>query len=132
MEKTAIQTEHVGSFMKLGKHSPGNRRWVQEGKVKNPVASRSAKSEGRSSPGNEGGGVQVLAEKMKELELMGSADMEHVLDLEEALHYYSLLTTPVFLDIVHKFFMDIYSEFSMARQPARMNNSKRRFSSMEF
>lgn len=127
-----MPTEHAGNFMKFGKHSPSNRRWEQEGKVKKPVASHSAKSEGHSSPGDEDGGVLDLAEKMKELELMDLGDVEHVLDLEEALHYYSLLTSPVFLDIVHKFFMDIYSEFSVAREPIRMNSSKRRFGSMEF
>ncbi|KAK7261819.1 hypothetical protein RIF29_28140 [Crotalaria pallida] len=60
---------------------------------------------------NEGG--LVLAQKMKEFEMMmESGDVEHELDIEEALHYYSRLTSPVYLDIVDKFFMDMHSEFS--------------------
>ncbi|KAK3426615.1 hypothetical protein EUGRSUZ_F03026 [Eucalyptus grandis] len=132
MEKSPMRPDHAGSFMRFGNHGPGNRRWEREGKVEKPVASHPAKSEGHSSPGDEDGGFLVLAQKMKELELMDLGDVEHLLDLEEALHYYSHLTSPVFLDIVHKFFMEIYSEFSTVREPIRTNNSKRRSRSMEF
>lgn len=53
-------------------------------------------------------GVHVLAQKMKEMEMMDNVgDVEHLLDIEEALHYYSRLTSPVYLDIVDKFFMDM-------------------------
>ncbi|OIW09096.1 hypothetical protein TanjilG_16323 [Lupinus angustifolius] len=58
-------------------------------------------------------GSKVLAQKMKELEMIESGDIEHELDIEEALHYYSRLTSPVYLDIVNKFFMDMKSEFSL-------------------
>ncbi|MED6204795.1 hypothetical protein PIB30_012295 [Stylosanthes scabra] len=54
-----------------------------------------------------------LAKKMKELEMMDSSDVEHVLDIEEALHYYSRLKSPVYLDIVDKFFMDMHTEFNV-------------------
>lgn len=60
-----------------------------------------------------GGGARVLAQKMKEMEMMDAGDVEHLLDIEEALHYYSRLTSPVYLDIVDKFFMDMHSEFSV-------------------
>ncbi|KAF8025575.1 hypothetical protein BT93_F2421 [Corymbia citriodora subsp. variegata] len=132
MEKSPMRPDHAGSFMKFGKHSPGNKRWGQEGRVEKLGASRSVRSEGRSSLEDEDGGVLVVVKKMKELKLMDLDDVEHVLDLEEALHYYSHLTCPVFLDIVHKFFTEIYAEFSMAREPIRTNKSKRRFGSMEF
>ncbi|KAL4292294.1 hypothetical protein HN51_026564 [Arachis hypogaea] len=55
----------------------------------------------------------ALAKKMKELEMMDSGDVEHVLDIEEALHYYSRLTSPVYLDIVDKFFIDMQNEFNV-------------------
>ncbi|XP_016169518.1 uncharacterized protein LOC107612229 [Arachis ipaensis] len=55
----------------------------------------------------------ALAKKMKELEMMDSGDVEHVLDIEEALHYYSRLTSPVYLDIVDKFFIDMHNEFNV-------------------
>jgi len=58
-------------------------------------------------------GGNELAQKMKELEMMDTGDVEHVLDIEEALHYYSRLTSPVYLDIVDKFFTDMHTEFSV-------------------
>ncbi|KEH16561.1 hypothetical protein MTR_0147s0020 [Medicago truncatula] len=58
-------------------------------------------------------GAHVLAQKMKELDMMDSGDLEHVLDIEEALHYYSRLKSPVYLDIVNRFFIDINSDFTL-------------------
>ncbi|CAN0901585.1 hypothetical protein LINGRAHAP2_LOCUS21499 [Linum grandiflorum] len=52
-----------------------------------------------------------VARKLKELEMMDTSDVDHVLDIEEVLHYYSRLSCPEYLDIVDKFFMDVYSEF---------------------
>ena len=69
-------------------------------------------------------GAHVLVQKMKELEMMDSGDVEHVLDIEEALHYYSRLTSPVYLDIVDKFFMDMHSEFSIPQSSVRIKRSK--------
>ncbi|CAN1836519.1 hypothetical protein LINPERHAP1_LOCUS34803 [Linum perenne] len=54
----------------------------------------------------------VLAKKIKELEMVDVSDVEHVLDVEEALHYYSRLKSPAYLDIVDKFFTDMYQELS--------------------
>ncbi|CAL0332384.1 unnamed protein product [Lupinus luteus] len=69
-------------------------------------------------------GSKVLAQKMKELEMIESGDTEHELDIEEALHYYSRLTSPVYLDIVNKFFMDMKSEFSLPQPYASMTETK--------
>ena len=69
-------------------------------------------------------GVHDLAEKMKELEMMDTGDVEHVLDIEEALHYYSRLKSPVYLDIVDKFFMDMHSEFSVQDSSISVKRSK--------
>ena len=54
--------------------------------------------------------AHVLAQKMKAMDMMDAGDLEHVLDIEEALHYYSRLKSPVYLDIVDKFFKDMQSE----------------------
>ncbi|KAK3028340.1 hypothetical protein RJ639_037802, partial [Escallonia herrerae] len=53
----------------------------------------------RSQSGHKRGG-HVLEKKMKELEMMDVHDMAHVLDIEEVLHLYSHLTSPVYLDLV--------------------------------
>ncbi|KAK7325177.1 hypothetical protein VNO77_29313 [Canavalia gladiata] len=80
-------------------------------------------------------GVHDLAQKMKELEMMDSGDVEHVLDIEEALHYYSRLTSPVYLDIVDKFFTDMHSEFSVPQQSSvsiKQSKSKGRIGPIRF
>nr|GMC58792.1 uncharacterized protein LOC104880645 [Ipomoea batatas]GMC63458.1 uncharacterized protein LOC104880645 [Ipomoea batatas] len=52
----------------------------------------------------------VVAQKLKELKMIDNSNEEHMLDVEEILHYYSRLTCPAYLDIVDKFFMEMYSE----------------------
>ncbi|XP_023515883.1 uncharacterized protein LOC111779922 [Cucurbita pepo subsp. pepo] len=52
-----------------------------------------------------------VAKKMKELEKLDARDVDHALDIEEILHYYSRLSCPTYLEIVDKFFMDIFAEF---------------------
>lgn len=74
-------------------------------------------------------GGYALAQKMKELEMMDAGDVEQVLDIEEALHYYSRLKSPVYVDIVDKFFMDMHSESTIPPAPVNINSSKRRFGS---
>ncbi|QCE08959.1 hypothetical protein DEO72_LG10g178 [Vigna unguiculata] len=69
-------------------------------------------------------GVHDLAQKMKELEMMDTGDVEHVLDIEEALHYYSRLKSPVYLDIVDKFFNDMHTEFSVQDSSISVKRSK--------
>ncbi|KAH7511911.1 uncharacterized protein LOC112490439 [Ziziphus jujuba] len=53
----------------------------------------------------------LVEEKLKELEMLDISNVDHVLDIEEVLHYYSRLTCPAYLEIVDKFFLDIYAEF---------------------
>lgn len=72
----------------------------------------------------------IIAEKMKELEMMGEYDIDHVLDVEEVLHHYSHLTCPAYLDIVDKFFMDMYYEFLHPQPSANINSSMRRLHSV--
>lgn len=71
----------------------------------------------------------VLAQKIKQLDMMDAGDVEHVLDVEEALHYYSRLRSPVYVDIVDKFFTDMYSEFALPQPSASIGSSKRSISS---
>ncbi|GMJ07435.1 hypothetical protein like AT3G24535 [Hibiscus trionum] len=52
----------------------------------------------------------MVAQRLKELEMMDMSNAEHVRDIQEVLHYYSRLTCPTYLDIVDKFFMEMYAE----------------------
>ncbi|XP_027124877.2 uncharacterized protein [Coffea arabica] len=71
-------------------------------------------------------GSQSLAQKMKDLDMFELNDVDHQLDVEEVLHYYSRLTCPAYLDIVDKFFMDMYSEFVLPQPSLSVNSSMRR------
>jgi len=73
----------------------------------------------------------VLAQKMKELDMMDSGDLEHVLDIEEALHYYSRLKSPVYLDIVDRFFIDINSDFTLPQPSVSFKCSKERLDQIQ-
>ncbi|XP_019457413.1 PREDICTED: uncharacterized protein LOC109357809 isoform X2 [Lupinus angustifolius] len=53
----------------------------------------------------------IVEEKLRELEMLDMSNVDHVLDIEEVLHYYSRLTCPIYLEIVDRFFMQMYSEF---------------------
>lgn len=74
----------------------------------------------------------LVAEKLKELEMMDMSDMDQVLDIEEVIHYYSRLSCPAYLEIIDKFFMDMYAEFTGQRNiPATVNvGSRNKFLSM--
>ncbi|CAK9172791.1 unnamed protein product [Ilex paraguariensis] len=65
----------------------------------------------------------LVTEKLKELEIVDKGNVEHVLDIEEVIHYYSLLTCPAYLDIVDKFFMDIYTEAISLKTQSEGNNT---------
>jgi len=49
-----------------------------------------------------------------------------VLDIEEVLQCYTLLNSPVYVDIVDRFFMDMYTEFSIRKPSVSVNSSMRR------
>ncbi|XWS26855.1 hypothetical protein CRYUN_Cryun26dG0066300 [Craigia yunnanensis] len=70
-----------------------------------------------------------VAQKLKELEMMDMSNVDHVLDIEEVLHYYSRLTCPAYLDMVDKFFMDMYTEFLGPPASPRSVNSRPKFRS---
>jgi len=108
-----------GNFMCFSKQSP--QRSANEGSVRSQLR----KTEDLNSQ-NMNKGAHVLAQKMKKLDMMESGDLEHVLDIEEALHYYSRLKSPVYLDIVDRFFIDINSDLTLPQPSASFKSSKER------
>ncbi|CAH1449008.1 unnamed protein product [Lactuca virosa] len=52
----------------------------------------------------------MVTRRLKELELFDGNNVDHVLDIQEVLHYYSRLSCPTYREMVDKFMMDIYSE----------------------
>ncbi|KAJ8644724.1 hypothetical protein MRB53_006472 [Persea americana] len=59
----------------------------------------------------------AVTQRLKELELMDMSNVDHLLDIEEVLHYYSKITCPFYVDIVNKFFMEMYTEFLPQTSP---------------
>ncbi|CAH8338960.1 unnamed protein product [Eruca vesicaria subsp. sativa] len=51
----------------------------------------------------------TMEKKIKEMYVIETGDIEQALDVEEALHYYSRLRSPVYLNIVDKFLNDLYA-----------------------
>ncbi|MCD7457170.1 hypothetical protein HAX54_034376 [Datura stramonium] len=66
---------------------------------------------------------EILAQKMKELEMMDEEDLDQMLDIKEVLYYYSHLKCPVYLDIVDRYFMDMYNELSLPQTFINANSS---------
>ncbi|KAI4387408.1 hypothetical protein MLD38_005245 [Melastoma candidum] len=97
---------------------PNSAMAEEESVKKRAQAEKDAKvAEKRERQGVGGSGRRAteeleLARKMKEMEMADAGDMEQVLDIEEALHYYSRLKSPVYMEIVDRFFMDMYDDFS--------------------
>lgn len=119
----------TGSFMNFAKQSEQKKTHEERVKDKNKGSSQLGKKRYLSSH-NMKRGPHVLAQKMKELEMMDAGDVEQVLDIEEALHYYSRLTSPVYLDIVEKFFVDMHTEFSTPQPSFSIKQSKGRLGSI--
>lgn len=71
---------------------------------KKPVKSRKEENNFNSKRGS-------VIEKLKELEMMDLSNLDHVLDVEQVVYYYSRLTCPFYLEIVDNFFMELYPEF---------------------
>ncbi|KAE8700649.1 RAD3-like DNA-binding helicase protein isoform 1 [Hibiscus syriacus] len=131
-EEMRDEDECGGSLMNFSDTSPEKKVKESGGKEekKRVRSSKVSKGEEQYYYKRNGDGSYALAQKMKELEMMDVGDMEHVLDVEEALHYYSRLRSPVYLSIVDRFFMDMYSELYLPPASASINRSKRRFGSI--
>ncbi|GMH16562.1 hypothetical protein Nepgr_018403 [Nepenthes gracilis] len=61
----------------------------------------------------------LAAQRLKVLEMVDRGDVDHGLDIEEVLYYYSRLTCPAYLDIADRFFSEMFAEFLSA--PAAPN-----------
>ncbi|KAE8699476.1 hypothetical protein F3Y22_tig00110578pilonHSYRG00175 [Hibiscus syriacus] len=131
-EEMRDEEECGGSLMNFSDMSPQKKVKETGGKEEKKKVGSSKLSKGEEGYyyKRNGDGSYALAQKMKELEMMDVGDMEHVLDVEEALHYYSRLKSPVYLSIVDRFFMDMYSEFYLPQASASINRSKRRSGSI--
>ncbi|XP_057967881.1 uncharacterized protein LOC131157613 [Malania oleifera] len=115
------------SHMKSGKQPLVQNKQKEKGdKKKSKGISTKEGKRGEPSCKNANGGAYVLAQKMKELEKMDGGDLNHGLDIEEVLHYYSLLKSPVYLDIVDNFFTDMYSDFFHPRTSGSTRHSQRK------
>ncbi|KAI4355644.1 hypothetical protein L6164_004394 [Bauhinia variegata] len=125
-----ISDAGTGSIVKFEKPSPVKDSHVGSGKAKEKKNKGHSQSAGKREGLCSSGGAQVLAQKMKELEMMDAGDVEQALDIEEALHYYSRLTSPVYLDIVDQFFVDMHSEFSAPQPSVRVKRQKERLDSI--
>lgn len=109
--KGTTEDARRGNFAKCAVQSPAKSEQQEKEKKTNKESSQIGEMEKscwKNTNGGEGHGL--TAQKMKDLEMMEAGDVDQVLDVEEALHYYSRLTSPVYLDLVDKFVMDIYSQ----------------------
>lgn len=74
--------------------------------------------------------TENLVQKIEELEKMDVNNGDHVMDIDEVIHQYSLLTSPVYLDIVDKFFTDVYVELYVPQSSKNLSRSMRKSGSM--
>ncbi|KAF8095085.1 hypothetical protein N665_0341s0013 [Sinapis alba] len=68
----------------------------------------------------------MLAQKMKDFNMVDLRDVEHASDVQEALRCYSSIRSPVYLDIVDNFFTDMYYEFSDPLTTSSIKGSRRK------
>lgn len=77
-----------------------------------------------------------LARKIKEMETADAGDVEQILDIEEALHYYSRLKSPVYVDMYDDFSARPSLRLRRIQHPAALSKcvtgSRRRFRSIRF
>jgi len=52
----------------------------------------------------------MVKEKLRELEMLDISNVDYAMDIEEVLYYYSRLTCPAYVEIVDRFFVEIYSD----------------------
>ncbi|XP_073057124.1 uncharacterized protein [Primulina eburnea] len=100
--KDIDQEKRSKSLTRVTEHSKSRDLKRAENARKHAGGMRSSKSSFRAA--------EALGKKMKELEMMDIDDEDHVLDIKEILHDYSQLSCPAYLEIVDKFFMDMYTE----------------------
>lgn len=50
----------------------------------------------------------MVEEKLRELKMLDISNVDYVMDIEEVLYFYSRITSPTYLEIVDRFFMEMY------------------------
>ncbi|CAN4088995.1 unnamed protein product [Withania somnifera] len=127
--KITDRTAREYQWMAEGDYSESQRKLVVRFDMENIERDRRKEDEkkGREvlTRSTSKGGL-TLMQKMEELEMMEGEDTDHVLDIEEVLQCYSLLNSPVYVDIADRFFMDMYTEFSIRKPLGSVNSSMRR------
>ncbi|XP_010503728.1 PREDICTED: uncharacterized protein LOC104780882 [Camelina sativa] len=86
----------IGGPLKLEHKVQGQEQDHQEKKTE-PCSSRLSRD------------CDTMEKKINEMYMIETGDIEQALDVEEALHYYSRIRSPVYLNIVDKFLTDLYS-----------------------
>ncbi|KAL8102408.1 uncharacterized protein LOC141679167 [Apium graveolens] len=61
----------------------------------------------------------LVTEKLKDLEMIDSNNLDNVQDIEEVLHLYSRLTCPVYIEMLDKFVVDIYADIFNLKASSR-------------
>ncbi|XP_027343220.1 uncharacterized protein LOC113855787 [Abrus precatorius] len=109
------EEQHNGSFISLNnaKDQMKKREECDKQKNKRSLTHQRGKQQDSSltSMRTKENGNCMVQKKLRELETLDMNNVDYVLDIEEVLHYYSRLSCPVYLEIVDKFLMEIYSEF---------------------
>ncbi|GAB4852582.1 hypothetical protein Ancab_016796 [Ancistrocladus abbreviatus] len=76
--------------------------------------------------------LRLVAERLKVLEMVDNSNVDHALDIEEVLHYYSRLTCPAYVDIVDKFFAEIFAETFTPQAIPQGSNSRPKLQHVKF
>ncbi|KAK9269196.1 hypothetical protein L1049_000965 [Liquidambar formosana] len=122
---------YSGSFKEFSKASKAKNDQIERRQddhdTRKRIVYEGKRGESCNNKGVREGRACLVAQKLRELEMMDVSNVDHVLDIEEVLHYYSRLTCPAYVDIVDKFFMNMYSEFLGPAPPVSShgNNSRR-------
>ncbi|PNX55583.1 hypothetical protein L195_g047003 [Trifolium pratense] len=104
------------------------REKFEEQKIKKSLIHQRGNKQDSSSMLNS---KRVVEKKLKELEMLEMSNVDYILDIEEVLHYYSRLTCPLYIEIVDKFFMEMYSEFfGCPETPASVNSKLQKMRSV--
>ncbi|KAJ9551147.1 hypothetical protein OSB04_015192 [Centaurea solstitialis] len=105
-EKNANNLKNKKPSMLIGHHEVNRRKQQKQEEI-----SARERAEKRS----------LMTKRLKELETVDRDNVDHVLDIQEIMHCYSLLTCPAYCEMVEKFFSEMYSEvFNPRRKSIRV------------
>ncbi|KAE8735398.1 hypothetical protein F3Y22_tig00000340pilonHSYRG00327 [Hibiscus syriacus] len=117
LPKTSPYDPHSFAGLDMDRQTSPRDKW-DANNINRNTRIVSAPREGNKGKAREGSGSSdrrrdessLMARRLKELEMMDMSNVDHVIDIQEILYYYSRLTCPTYLEIVDKFFMEIYAE----------------------